>query len=98
MKGKILKTVLITALVIAGFPFCVSGQWTTRAPSPNPRWGAAACQLGGIIYLFGGNNGSDLGTSEKYDPSTNTWSTNGVQFVSYDAPSGTVTCQSAHLS
>ncbi|MCL5292105.1 MAG: hypothetical protein M1548_06200, partial [Actinobacteria bacterium] len=50
--------------------------WSTKAPIPTPRVGAAAAEVNGKIYVIGGYGGGQVtGTVEEYDPATNTWTT-----------------------
>jgi len=56
-----------------------SGEWTSRAPLPTPRTGAAAAAMTGRIYVIGGRigsafaNGSDVDVVEAYDPAADRW-------------------------
>src|SRR5437667_37308 len=49
-----------------------SGSWTTKAPMPTARCGAAGAAVGGLLYVVGGNGSA---TVEAYDPATDTWTT-----------------------
>jgi N-acetylneuraminic acid mutarotase len=44
-----------------------------KADMPTARYDLASCAVNGIIYVFGGWNGSPLSTVEAYDPGANTW-------------------------
>ena len=49
--------------------------WSTAAPLPSPRGGAAAVVLDGKIRVLGGGNSeSTLADHSVYDPATDTWS------------------------
>ncbi len=54
--------------------------WSTGTPMPTPRSGAAAAALGGVIVVSGGWTAGNftsariVGTTEVYDPLTNSWS------------------------
>lgn len=56
-----------------------SDQWTSRAPLPTPRTGAATAAMTGRIYVIGGRigsafaNGSDVDVVEAYDPAADRW-------------------------
>ena len=56
-----------------------SGVWSTLAPMPTARWGAAAFVLEGKIYVYGGVVWADCvgGTDvvERYDPVSGAWDT-----------------------
>lgn len=56
--------------------------WTSRTPMPTPRGGAHAVEVGGKICVIGGytssaqptgNIGMDMGSTEEYDPTTDSW-------------------------
>ncbi len=51
-------------------------DWTTVSPMPTARGGLGIAVVSGKIYAIGGINGNNLpiGTTEEYDPQTNTWS------------------------
>jgi len=51
--------------------------WTTGAPDPTPRYGAASAVVNGILYVIGGaaNTGDTLNLVEAYDPATDAWTT-----------------------
>jgi len=51
------------------------GTWSTVAQIPTERQGAAGCELGGKLYVLGGNQGLDLQTVEAYDPALDAWTT-----------------------
>lgn len=55
------------------------GVWTTKAPMPTARQGAAAALADGMLYVVGGSTGHLVQNSvpvvEAYDPKTNTWTT-----------------------
>ena len=50
-------------------------SWTTEAPMPTPRWGAAVGKASnGLIYVAGGGTAAgDSAVVEAYNPATNTW-------------------------
>jgi large repetitive protein len=52
-------------------------RWTTLAPMPTPRTGAAAISWNGLIWIIGGldASGNSTNTTLTYNPTTNTWST-----------------------
>lgn len=49
-------------------------SWQSGAPLTRARNNATAAVVDGNIYMFGGWNGEYLDLAEKYDPSTNLWS------------------------
>lgn len=51
-----------------------TGVWYNMTGNNYERRGAVAVSLSGFIYLFGGANTIYVLTSEKYNPSTDTWS------------------------
>jgi len=61
----------------------VANTWTTKAPMPTPRSGAAAAVIGdSAIYVIGGRTrtldpciGTALSVVERYDIDTNSWTT-----------------------
>ncbi len=54
-----------------------TNSWSTMAAKPTPVIDASAAVIGGLIYVPGGNIGSDRPTdvNEIYNPGTNQWST-----------------------
>jgi N-acetylneuraminic acid mutarotase len=53
-----------------------TGQWRDLAALPTPLANAALAQLGGTIYLVGGEaNGTAVGTVYAYTPASNSWRT-----------------------
>jgi N-acetylneuraminic acid mutarotase len=53
-----------------------ANAWTTKAPMPTARSGAAAGVIDGILYVAGGTTTTELtGALEAYDPATNSLST-----------------------
>jgi N-acetylneuraminic acid mutarotase len=58
-----------------------TNQWTTKAPMPTVRSGAAAAGIDGKLYVVGGNAPCTPNCTpfydklEVYDPATNTWAT-----------------------
>ncbi|WP_433748143.1 Kelch repeat-containing protein [Falsibacillus pallidus] len=54
-----------------------TNTWSTGAPMPTARWGAAACVCGSEIFVMGGfiPPNSYLNIVEAYNPATNTWRT-----------------------
>ena len=65
-----------------------TNTWTTEASMPTAAAYLAAAAAGpnGLLYVFGGYNGSsDLNTVQAYNPSTNTWTTEAsMPTASYD--------------
>ena len=54
-----------------------TGQWSERAPLPQPRDHMALVALDGKLHAIGGrvtNPASRVGTHDIYDPKTNSWS------------------------
>jgi len=51
--------------------------WSTRAPLDVPRQEVAVAELGGLVYVIGGfdGTGSIVTTVEAYDPASDSWST-----------------------
>jgi hypothetical protein len=47
------------------------GAWSAKTPLTSPRHGIAAAVVDGIVYLLGGNGGTDLQTVEAFDPAGN---------------------------
>jgi len=75
---------ILIAFVVAGSTLLASAQapvinhntWTSGAPLPTARMGAAAGAIGADIYVIDGwNNSSILGVNEIYNPKKNTWTT-----------------------
>ena len=68
-----------------------AGLWTNKTPMPTDRWGAAAVEFDGKIYVFGGDVESELGSdaNEIYDPETDAWTyrtvVNPLSIPDYDA-------------
>jgi len=51
-----------------------SGTWETKASMPTPRAHAVAAEIGGSLYVAGGQGDtSDTPALEAYDPASNTW-------------------------
>ena len=42
------------AFIFAGQLFAQNGTWTTKAPMPTARWGAAVSVVDGVLYVVGG--------------------------------------------
>jgi N-acetylneuraminic acid mutarotase len=65
----------ITASVVAFNP--VKQSWASVAPMPTARWRLRLVAAGGQLYAIGGQSaeGNTLSTVERYDPSSNTWTT-----------------------
>ena len=55
----------------------VANSWTQKAVMPTARWGAAAAELGGKIYVFGGTVSGKKPTNkcESFDVAGNSWTT-----------------------
>ncbi|MHA7287365.1 malectin domain-containing carbohydrate-binding protein [Arthrobacter sp. MDT3-44] len=56
-----------------------TGAWRTAAPLPNPKDHMSSAEVGGKIYILGGEHGHDKYHEQQadahvYDPATNTWS------------------------
>jgi N-acetylneuraminic acid mutarotase len=53
------------------------GCWYYKEPMPTERWGLAATELGGEIYVLGGRDGEEqrYDVVEKYDPAGDSWTT-----------------------
>ena len=54
-----------------------TGQWSERAPLPQPRDHMALVAIDGKLHAIGGrvtNPASRVGTHDIYDPKTNSWS------------------------
>src|SRR2546427_804011 len=82
-----IATFLIVAIsaLATSLPGTALGFWTTVTPIPTARaFGAAATGQDGLIYVFGGHNGSLLHTVEAYDPSTDTWATKNPMLTARD--------------
>lgn len=86
MKSPIqVSKAILVALVslIASVQTFAQGTWTTKAPMPTHRLGAAAGVVNGNLYIIGGytqNQNANpsiivRNTVEAYDPLTNTWTT-----------------------
>lgn len=57
-----------------GYYGSINQGWTSRTVLPTPRTGLCSATLNNLIYVIGGNDGSNvLGTVEIYDPATNSW-------------------------
>jgi N-acetylneuraminic acid mutarotase len=62
-----------------------TNSWSSKASLPSPRQSAdGAALLGGLLYLAGGMNASDVLTKTlyAYNPSTNSWSTRAPMPIS----------------
>jgi N-acetylneuraminic acid mutarotase len=56
----------------------ITDEWTQKAPMPTARWGCAAVEMKGLIYVFGGAIKKDNTITlkcERYDPILNLWTT-----------------------
>ncbi len=75
--GQRLFLALFIALVLPIAAFGQTGQWNEIASLPTPRAFPAVAVLGGQIYVIGGQNanGQPLDVVERYNPTSNTWST-----------------------
>src|SRR5689334_23235429 len=51
-----------------------AGVWSSKAPLPSARSGAAAAVVNNTLYYAGGNNGTDTPTFQAYDPASASWS------------------------
>jgi subtilisin family serine protease len=52
-----------------------TGSWATRAAMPTPVWIVDGGQIGGVIYIPGGYDGTDIvTTAQAYDTAGNAWS------------------------
>lgn len=47
--------------------------WTTKAAMPATKSQHQAAESGGLVYVFGGYNGSALSTAHAYDPGADLW-------------------------
>ena len=68
---------LLLALLMS-FPLRVlaqsGGWWVVRAPMPSSRTEVAVVEVGGKLYVIGGESPSGtLHQNESYDPATNSW-------------------------
>ena len=53
-----------------------TNTWTAKSPLPTARSGIAAAEVGGRIYVFGGEGSEGtFDENEAYDPATDTWET-----------------------
>lgn len=68
-----------------------SGDWTVLAPMPGAVRGAAgAMGLDGLVYVFGGDSGSDY--TQIYDPELNSWTLGAdMPYGVWEAKAATVT-------
>jgi N-acetylneuraminic acid mutarotase len=67
----------IGLLGLASFSLACAGQagvWSSRAPLPSARSGAAAAAVNDTLYYAGGHNGTDTPTLQAYHPATDSWS------------------------
>ena len=79
--SRIFLTVFSTGLIVGGAnsAFAQGGSWATKAPMPTPRVSLGVGVVAGKLYAVGGNQSSGYpvnGTTEAYDPITDTWTTN----------------------
>ena len=80
---NVLRILLILLLLIITFsfqkfvsPVNAAGLWTTVAPLPEVREGAAGAAINGLVYVMKGYSFGDTGDVRIYNPATNIW-TNG---------------------
>ncbi|MDR2203097.1 MAG: hypothetical protein LBE76_02105 [Nitrososphaerota archaeon] len=77
----ILLFIIIIGLFTAVFSFVsaqklVEDSWTTKTPLNEARYNMGTVVVDGKIYAIGGSNGDrQVGTNERYDPKTDTWTT-----------------------
>ena len=71
--GMVVLTIFLTPVPGKASPVYLT--WTTRAAMPTVRESFGIATDSGAIYAFGGQNATgQIGTAERYDPSTDTWS------------------------
>jgi len=80
-----LRRTVVALCLLAVFSFCTAlvwsqsvpprGTWSTKAPLPTKRFEVGVVELGGKIYVVGGeSNGKPAtGLNTEYDPTTNRW-------------------------
>jgi uncharacterized repeat protein (TIGR03803 family) len=75
ISGKVTVTTGATTLTSAQ-TYTVHDSWSSAAPLPTARQGAAAGAIGGKLYVVGGaTNSAVVSVNEIYNSTTNTWST-----------------------
>ena len=65
-------------LIMIFLPNLVWAEWTTLAPMPTPRYGAAIAAVGNDIYVMGGTQMQPMGLLdivESYDTINDVWQT-----------------------
>ncbi len=69
-----------------------TNTWTTLAPMPTARAGAASLVSNGLLYVIGGSGagGTQLATVEVYNPATNSWRTLTPMFTARTGLAGGV--------
>ena len=80
---------ILIGLLMVGFPNARAQMaWVDVAPMPTPRAYAAVAVLNGQVYVMGGRGagGNALGTVQRYNPASNTWSAvEGLREPRYNA-------------
>lgn len=72
------RSFILLFFLLVGEVGSAAGQaWRSTAPMPAPRYGMAAVELGGDIYVIGGRDryGQPLSTIFRYDPEADFWET-----------------------
>ncbi len=68
------RVLVACGLLATGAQVQAQVGWSTQAPLPFPRHSVTCASVNGLMYAFGGSNGStDTATVEVYDPATNAW-------------------------
>src|SRR3989442_3051077 len=88
VRNKIvLRVLLVLLLLMITFSFQryvpavnAAGLWTTVAPLPEVREGAAGAVVNGLIYVMKGYSFVDTGAVRIYKPITNSWSNGNPSF------------------
>lgn len=66
--------------VPGGTAMALPARWQERAPLPTPRTGLALAVYQGQIYAIGGESASSVvGSVDRYDPQSNTWTTHAAK-------------------
>lgn len=72
----LLGMILLIVLSWYGLRSVQAGAWASKMGMPTPRYGVAAAEINGKLYVVGGSLNSEvLNTLEVYDPGTNAWTT-----------------------